>query len=138
MITEAAEKPKATRNRRPKGQSMPVMRELIGLMDQRTAIMNQMRTKRMELAQLEVSMQTLAAEIQWRASIFNMTPLPEGAAPFQPSPGAPSAVAGVQFAPPQPFIAPPSAGVIFNEGPPPPTGRSFNRGSAAADLAGMS
>ena len=138
-MSEETSKPTATRHRRPKGQSMPVMRELIGLMDQRTTIMGQMRTKRMELAQLEASMQALGAEIQWRASIFGMTQKPEDAnSAFQPAPGAPMAVAGVQFAPPMPFMAPPAAGVIFNEGPPPPTGRTFNRASANSELTGIS
>lgn len=139
-MSEETSQPKQTRKRRPKGQSMPVMKELLGLMDQRTSIMNQIRTKRMELAQLEVSMQDLANEIKWRASVFGMSPKPE--APdngFHPSPGAPMAVPGVQFAPQMPFSVPANAGVILNEGPPPPTGpRNFNRASANSELSGMS
>jgi hypothetical protein len=145
-MTEENSKPKTTRNRRPKGQSMPVMKELLGLMDQRTTIMNQIRADRMEIAgkqmqiaQREASLLSLEREIQWRASIFGMTPkVASDEAPQIPSPGSPMAVAGVQFAPQQPFLAPPVPGVLFNEGPPAPTGARFNRVNAADDLAGIS
>lgn len=150
-MSEETIQPKKTRNRRPKGQSMPVMRELLGLMDQRTTIMNQIRTKRMELAQLDVSLQALATEIQWRANIFSMTPKQEGVQEsFPMSPGAPMAVPGVQFAPAIPQFIAPSAGVQFapaQEAPAPTPYDAIlakrraqlgNVGSAQADLTSMS
>lgn len=133
MTDAAQETPKKTRNRRPKGQSMPVMKELIGLMDQRTVIMEQIRQKKMELGvkQMEIStlesdLQTLGTEIKWRANIFGMETKPEVEVTQQP--------------PQWNFPAPPQlTQPIFAHPPQPPEpARTFNRGSANADLANLS
>jgi hypothetical protein len=142
-MTDAAVETKKTRNRRPKGQSMPVMKELLGLMDERTKIMGQIRSKRMEigskqaeLAQLEASMQALATEIQWRANIFGMTSNPADAsatpAAYQPfTPAAPFPPHHGPMELTQPIFAPASA-------QPNAPQRNFNRGDASSALAGIS
>lgn len=134
---ETTQRTKATRKRAPKGQSMPVMKELLGLMDERTKILAQIRNKKMEVAQLEAAMQALGTEIQWRANIFGMVQKQEGgdldwnaghpAPAFSPMP-FPGAIGS------HPVMTQP----IFVQPQPPEPQRAFNRGSAAMDLAGIS
>jgi hypothetical protein len=96
-VTEAAQEatPKvpAKRKSRAKDNSLVIMKELTGLMGQRTAILTQIRAKRMELAELEGSLHALGQEIQWRASVFglNQSPAREDAPqpPQMPFPGQP-------------------------------------------------
>jgi hypothetical protein len=130
-MTDAAQETKQTRKRRPKGQSMPVMKELIGLMDQRTAILVQIRQKKMELAQLEASMRALADEIQWRANIFGMVQKdPNDTQMHIDPPASPPA----QWPSAPPVLTQP----IFVQSAAPEPARTFNRGSANADLASLS
>jgi hypothetical protein len=112
-MTEAAqETPKPKRKSRAKDNSVAIMKELAGLMGQRTTLMNQIRAKRAELAGLESSLQELATEIQWRAGVFGLaTQGGNGAPPPQPpaySSGGPQPVPGVIFAQPPQSPANPS------------------------------
>lgn len=101
-MTEAAQEaaPKKRRSR-AKDNSANIMKELGGLMQQRTDLLGKMRTKRLEVAakqaefaELESSLQALGTEIQWRASIFNLAVAPDGQPTSQPAPmmfpGAPT------------------------------------------------
>ena len=126
-MTEAAQEtaPKAKRKSRAKDNSVAIMKELTGLMSQRTALMNQIRAKKADLAQLESSLQELGTEITWRANVFGLATQPgTGAAPPQPPTYAPAGG-------PQPV-----PGVIFAQPPQPPANTSgINRGFA--DLSGL-
>lgn len=124
-MTEAAqETPKKTRNRRPRGQSVPVMKELVELMDKRLAIKNDIRQKEFELAQLNASMRDLSTEIEWRAKVFGLSQQesePVHHPQFSPQIATPQMLT-------QPIFAPP---------PPPPSPRdNINRGMA--DLSTLS
>lgn len=95
-MTEAAQetpqKSPQKRKSRTKDNSLRVMKELTGLMGQRTAILGQIRAKRMELAELDASLQQLGQEIQWRAGVFGIVSRPEQgdvAQALMPFPGQP-------------------------------------------------
>lgn len=75
-MSETAQEAQPKRRRRAKSSSLHVMKELTGLMEQRTGILSQIRAKRMELAELEASLQQLGTEIQWRAGVFGMVQKP--------------------------------------------------------------
>jgi hypothetical protein len=72
MMTEAAQEATPKRKRKPKSTSLPVMKQLIDILEQRTAIMNQLRVARMTVGQLESQLQSLAQEVQWRSSVLGI------------------------------------------------------------------
>ena len=124
-MTEAAQEaaPKPKRKSRAKDNSVAIMKELTGLMGQRTAILNQLRAKKAEVAQLESSLQELATEIQWRASVFGLA-TSNGAQPPISLPG------GATFTPGYPGQPQPVMGVAFRQPEPPVNTSGVNRGHA--------
>ena len=122
---ESAPKTPAKSKSRAKDNSASIMKELTGLMSQRTALMNQIRAKKADLAQLESSLQELGTEITWRANVFGLATQPgTGAAP--PSSSAYSAPGQ-----PQPVLTQP----IFRSPEPPANASGINR--QFADLSSL-
>jgi hypothetical protein len=121
-VTEAAQETVPKRRRKPKNQSLPVMKQLVDLMEQRTAIMKQLSVARMTVGQLENQLQVLAKEIEWRSSVLGIgdsgqTATPAPAATFYPEP--------VRFDPAgltQPIFAQPPVPALNRDG--------VNRGTA--------
>jgi hypothetical protein len=132
-MTEAAEQTQPKRRRKPKSNSLHLMKELTGLMEQRTAVMAQIAAKRMELAQLQVTFDSLGTEIQWRAGIFGLAQ--NGQADHSAVPIGGAGSAGVQFAhsPGAPVALTPP---IFAPVPQPPAPRD-NVNRAMADLGSL-
>jgi hypothetical protein len=125
-MTEAVQeitKVPVKRKPRTKDNSVAIMKELAGLMGQRTTLMNQIRTKRAELMGLESSLQELATEIQWRAGVFGLATQGNGTPPPQPPAYAPGG--------PQPVLTQP----IFRQPEPPQNASRINKGYA--DLGGL-
>lgn len=72
-MTEITQDAAPKRRRKPKSQSLPVMKQLVDLMEQRTVIMAKRRAAQGELLNLQMQMSELEKEIQWRANIFGMS-----------------------------------------------------------------
>ncbi len=72
-MTETTQEAAPKRRRKPKNQNVAVMNQLCGLLDQRTAIINQLRVARMTVGQLEAQLQSLAQEVQWRSSVLGIS-----------------------------------------------------------------
>lgn len=110
-MTDAAEQPAPKRRRKPKNQSLPVMKQLVDLMEQRTLIMAKRRSLQGELANCQVQLGELEREIQWRANIFGMSendrvsPSTAQSPQFNAVPFDPSALTTPIFAQPQPPVS---------------------------------
>ena len=125
-VQDTPQKTPTKRKSRAKDNSLLVMKELSGLMGQRTDILGKIRTKRLELAELESSLQQLGQEIQWRAGVFGMVQRPDGADIAQIT--QPMAFPGQ----PQQALTPP----IFRQPEAPTNTSGINRGYA--DLSSLS
>lgn len=126
-MTEAAQETTPKRKRKPKSTSLPVMKQLVDLMEQRTAIMATRRKLQGELANCQVQLGELEREIQWRANIFGMTEAGQASSP------APTPISGF---PSGPFDPSALTQPIFHTPPPQRAGDGVNRGMA--DLRSLS
>lgn len=128
-MTEATPETTPKRRRKPKSTSLPVMKQLVDLMEQRTAIMATRRKLQGELANCQVQLGELEREIQWRANVFGMAETPQAPAPSY------TASLGT-IGPTGPFDPSALTQPIFHTPPPQRVGDGINRGMA--DLRSLS
>lgn len=131
-MTESTTEATPKRKRKPKSTSLPVMKGLLDILEQRTKLLGQLQAAKMTVSQLESHLQALAQEVQWRSSVLGISDerMDIGA---NPPPGTPLSAPiwqGRQFDPAS-LTTP-----IFATPPPQRAGDGVNRGMA--DLRSLS